>query len=135
MSRSGYTNDSDDTLEVGRWRAQVRSATRGKRGQAFLRELAAAMDAMPEKALIAGDLVDTYGDCCTMGVVCKARGLNVDDVDAHDPEEVGDLLGVAKQLAAEIAYENDEHARLETCEQRWVRMRAWVESQIVKEVS
>lgn len=52
MSRSGYTDDDDDPLATGRWRAQVRSAIRGKRGQAFLRELIAALDAMPEKALI-----------------------------------------------------------------------------------
>jgi len=49
MTRHGYVDDSEDTLAYGRWRAQVQSAIRGKRGQAFLKELAAAMDAMPEK--------------------------------------------------------------------------------------
>jgi|HubBroStandDraft_4_1064222.scaffolds.fasta_scaffold74975_4 hypothetical protein len=28
MSRSGYVDDFDDDLEMGRWRAQVMSATR-----------------------------------------------------------------------------------------------------------
>ncbi len=51
MSRSGYHDDMDDVLAGGRWRAQVRSATRGKRGQRLLREMLAALDAMPEKRL------------------------------------------------------------------------------------
>lgn len=130
MSRSGYSDDMDDMLALGRWRAQVASAIRGKRGQAFLRELAAAMDAMPEKSLITGDLVTPAGECCTIGVVCKARGLDVCQVDEHAPEEVGNFVGIAHQLAAEIAYENDEYDRSETPEQRWVRMRAWVAEHI-----
>jgi hypothetical protein len=45
MSRSGYSDDLDP-LALGRWRGRVASAMRGKRGQAFLREMLAAMDAM-----------------------------------------------------------------------------------------
>lgn len=56
MSRSGYNDDEIDMLALGRWRAQVRSATRGKRGQRLLRDMLAALDAMPEKRLIAGEL-------------------------------------------------------------------------------
>ena len=126
MSRSGYQDYCDDILAVGRWRAQVASAIRGKRGQAFLRELAVAMDAMQDKSLITGELVTSEGDCCAMGVVCKARGLNVLEVDENSPEEVGDLIGIAHQLAADIAFENDELGHGETPEQRWVRMRQWV---------
>jgi hypothetical protein len=136
MSRSGYSDDCeniDDILEIGRWRGQVASAIRGKRGQDFLRELAQAMDAMPEKALITGDLVTERGECCTMGVVCKARDLDVLGVDQDCPEEVGDLIGIASQLAAEIAYENDEVGKSdETPEQRWVRMRKWVADNLRK---
>ena len=51
MSRSGYTDDFDDQWALIRWRGAVTSAIRGKRGQEFLREMAAAMDAMPEKSL------------------------------------------------------------------------------------
>lgn len=52
MSRAGYYDDIDDPLVLGRWRAQVRSATRGKRGQKLLRDLLTALDAMPEKRLV-----------------------------------------------------------------------------------
>lgn len=56
MSRSGYVDDCEN-LEL--YRATVERSIKGKRGQAFLRELAAAMDAMPEKVLIAEELVIT----------------------------------------------------------------------------
>lgn len=58
MSRSGYVDDMDvdDALAHGRWRAQVASATRGKRGQKLLRDLLSALDAMPEKRLVAYEL-------------------------------------------------------------------------------
>lgn len=143
MSRSGYIDDWDDYLALGRYRGQVKSAIRGKRGQAFLRELAAAMDAMPDKELIAQDLINEYGDCCTIGVVCKARELDVSKVDPEEPESVGALVGISRQMAAEIAYENDECSRLhkdesgkwrqETPSERWQRMRKWVEANISKE--
>jgi hypothetical protein len=61
MGRHGYTDDSDDVLDLGRWRAQVSSAIRGKRGQRFLRDVIRALDALPEKRLIKNDLVNEEG--------------------------------------------------------------------------
>lgn len=136
MNRSGYTEDCDDTLAAGRWRAQVANVIRGKRGQAFLRELAAALEAMPEKALISGQLIDGEGGCCAIGVVCKSRGVDVTGIDCYEPTEVADAVGIAHQLAAEIEYVNDEGYFWrwigESPRQRWVRMRKWVESKILK---
>ena len=129
MSRHGYT-DCDDDLSIGRWRGQVASAIRGARGQKFLHELAVAMDAMPVKELIAGKLIDDEGDCCAIGVVCKSRGLDISQVDYEEPEQVGGLVGIAGQMAAEIEYENDDGGWRETPEQRWSRMRWWVKSKI-----
>ena len=57
MSRSGYVDDMCDEWALIRYRGAVKSAIRGKRGQAFLREMLAALDAMPEKRLISGALV------------------------------------------------------------------------------
>ncbi len=51
MSRSGYSDDLDQG-DLNRWRGAVASAIRGKRGQSFLRELLASLDAMPRKELI-----------------------------------------------------------------------------------
>lgn len=57
MGRSGYDDSIDDVLALGRWRAAVKSALRGKRGQAFLKEALAVLDAMPDKRLVANDLI------------------------------------------------------------------------------
>ncbi len=121
MSRSGYIDDVDfDDPTIYLCRGKVARAIRGRRGQAFLAELAETMDAMPHKVLIADGLINQAGDCCAIGVVCKSRGVDVSGVDCDDPEEVGGLVGIARSMAAEIEYVNDEAAPLsETPQQRW----------------
>lgn len=110
MSRSGYSNDygDDDPLALGRWRAAVKSAIRGKRGQAALRELAAAMDAMPVKALAAESLVTADGEFCTLGVLGQARGLDMQPIDPEDWDAVAEAFGIAPAMVREIVFENDE---------------------------
>lgn len=131
MSRSGYSDDCEGNgIEL--YRQAVHRAIHGKRGQKLLLELAAAMDAMPEKKLITEELVTADGACCTLGVICKARGIT-ELPDAYDAESVGMRLGIARSMAAEIAYENDEFFRHETPEQRWTRMRAWVAENLRQE--
>lgn len=125
MSRSGYVDDCGDYIYL--YRATVQRSIRGKRGQKFLQELARAMDQMPDKKLIAEELIDEQGAMCTIGVVCKARNIDVEGVDVHDPDTVGQLVNISRAMAAEIEYENDELGpQNETPEQRWVRMRKWV---------
>ena len=46
MSRSGYGDDIGQ-WDLIRWRGAVQSAMCGKRGQAFLKEMLAALDALP----------------------------------------------------------------------------------------
>ena len=133
MSRSGYSDDDNDMGALAMYRRQVASAIRGRRGQAFLRELAATLDAMPEKVLITGKLIDDNGNCCAIGVVCKARGIDVTKVDYKDPSQVAAAVGIARSLAAEIEYENDECGCFgETSQNRWQRMRRWVDRQLEK---
>lgn len=145
MSRSGYS-DELDPLELGKWRGQVASAIRGRRGQAFLREMLSALEVLPEKRLIAHDLIND-GEVCAIGAVAVARGTDVTGIDPDDGDAVGQAFGIAHQLAQEIAYLNDEcdghHAvevvvngqsrkqwRDDTPEERWRRMHQWVASQI-----
>jgi hypothetical protein len=130
MSRSGYSDDLD-MGELALYRGNVASAIRGKRGQSFLRELASAMDAMPVKELIAGQLINEQGQCCAIGTVFKARGTDVSDIDYEEPACVGDAAGIAWQLAAEIEFENDERIwKPETPAERWQRMRKWVDENL-----
>lgn len=163
MSRAGYSDDCDDPLQLGRWRAAVRSALYGKRGQAFLREALAVLDAMPDKRLVAGHLVfDGWqgpwpgdeiivggdvltdrrgielpmGSVCLLGAVGRARGTPMDKIDPDDIETVAPTFGIADAMAREIVYWNDEGGdRNETPEQRWQRMRKWVAAQIKKSES
>ncbi len=128
MSRSGY---SDDAENLGLWRGNVDRAIAGKRGQKFLKEMAAALDAMAVKKLVSNAVVRDEQHVCAIGAVAVARKLDVSDLDIYDGEEVGKTFGVARHLAQEIAYENDEQGpRGETDEQRWERMRAWVDAQL-----
>jgi hypothetical protein len=48
---------------------------RGKRRQAALKEMLQALDARPEKRLIAEDLEDSSGNVCALGALGKARGI------------------------------------------------------------
>lgn len=119
MSRSGYSDDfgDDDPLALGRYRAQVGSAIRGKRGQALLHELLAALDAMPEKRLVAGEL-EADGQFCALGVVGQARGLNLASIDTCDVESLGPKFNIAEQLAREIMWVNDDHVS----DYKWVEI-------------
>jgi hypothetical protein len=140
MSRSGYRDDLDEGV-LNLYRGNVERAIKGKRGQAFLKEMAKSLDEMPVKELIVEKLIADDGGCCAIGAVCKSRGLDVSKVDEYDQQEVGELVGIARPLAAEIAYLNDMDDRCsiswsgamspdETPGKRWQRMRKWVQDQI-----
>lgn len=156
MSRSGYTDEEDFPGQLAMWRGRVASAIRGKRGQALLRDLLVALDAMPEKRLIATEL-QADGEFCALGVLGAQRGIDLAKLDPEDPHQVAEAFGIAACMAQEIVYENDEvvidhmyvdhevcgpliedrwpwHRRIVSCvaddpnaaEKRWQHMRAWV---------
>jgi hypothetical protein len=133
MSRSGYSDECDDEWEAVRWRGAVTAALRGQRGQAFLREMLAALDALPAPRLIREELVTTEG-CCAMGAVALRRGTDVSDVDPYDTDTIADTFGIAEAMVSQIAYVNDDdfnYAGDETPERRFARVRAWVLRHIV----
>lgn len=129
MSRHGYSDDCDDDLALGRWRGQVASAIRGKRGQNLLKDLVEALDAMPEKKLIREELKTAEGQNCALGVLGAKRGIDLTLVDPKDYETVAEIFDIAEQLALEIVYENDE-VSLNKPEERWKHMREWAASKI-----
>jgi hypothetical protein len=134
VSRSNYSDDLDNWAMI-KWRGAVLKATNGKRGQQLLKDLLAALDAMPEKRLIENELIEEDGAVCALGALGVARGLSdrMATLDPDDPEEVAQVFGVAPALVQEIEFENDEgdsYWPRETPEQRWTRMREWVATQV-----
>jgi hypothetical protein len=133
MSRSGYSDECDDSdgyWGLIKWRGQVTSAIRGKRGQAFLRELLEALDAMPVKRLIKNEFWN--GEACALGVIAQKRGLDLISVDPDDYDRLAELLGIAHQLVQEIEWENDEALGHCTPEQRWHWMRSWIAGKLIE---
>jgi len=128
MSRSGYSDDCDDN-SCWLWMGAVERATKGKRGQRLLRDLLAALEAMPEKRLIHGALVE-HGEVCALGALGRTRGLDMTNIDPEDREAVAKAFGVAESLAAEIMYQNDEGPWRAGPGERWEHMHEWVRRQI-----
>ncbi len=131
MSRSGYDDDVENWSLI-RWRGAVASAMKGARGQAFLAELLSSLDALPEHRLIAKEL-EADGEVCALGALGKARAMELQNIDPEDHETVAGKFGIAHAMACEIMFENDEGAGYwskETPEQRYERMRRWVEGKI-----
>lgn len=149
MTRSNYTSDADN---LAMWRGQVASAIRGRRGQKFLRDLIAALDAMPERRLIKHEL-EKDGEVCAIGALGKVRGISMTELDPEDTQEVANAFDIAHQLAAEVVYMNDEYfdftydvpnpdlrsgqprtlRRDYTPEERWTLMRGWAAEHITPE--
>lgn len=140
MSRSGYDDcDCGDYRLANLYRANVDRAFAGKRGQAFLKEMLAAMDALPDKKLIFGVMQEDSGEVCAIGSVGKARGIDMERLnrlaEEDDPQlafAISRKFGITRHMAAEIMFMNDgyRHAWEETPEARFTRMRKWIESQI-----
>lgn len=154
MGRSGYSDDCDGWALI-RWRGAVAAAVRGARGQQLLRELAAALDAMPDKRLIA-DQLQEGGEYCALGALGAARGMDMAGIDPDDRQAVAQAFGCATALAAEIMFENDDRGLYDLIEvevygplrpwehrmrrlsiqapddgaSRWRYMRAWVQKHI-----
>lgn len=129
MSRSGYVDDMEQWQFI-RWRGAVASAFRGRRGQAFLKEMLVAIDALPEKKLIANDLEANEGAVCAIGAVGKARGVDMQDVDPEDGKRVAALFSIPHAMACEIVFMNDERFWRQTPEERFVAMREWIKNEI-----
>lgn len=160
MSRydcDGYEGDGPEYNNAWELHQQAGvNALKGRRGQAVLKELEAALLALPEKALLQGKLARD-GGVCAIGALALKRRMDAgeardaalkwmeDQVDPEDPEDWGEQtnhfakkhLGVVKALAYKISWENDEGGRRaeggkETDQQRYERVLKWVREQIVK---
>lgn len=143
MSRSGYSEDCDG-WELNLWRGAVESAIRGKRGQALLRELEASLLALPEKKLCAFEFANPdSGQVCALGAVALKRKLATgkdrqsairelaeEFPEGSEAEAISGEFDIAKALAKEITYINDEDYEFSTHEKRYEGVLRWVRTNI-----
>lgn len=136
MSRSGYSDDCDDNWSHIMWRGRVASAIGGKRGQALLKEMLEALDAMPAKRLVK-EVLEADGEVCALGCLGQKRGLDMSKLDPENYDGVAGAFDVAAPLVQEIVYTNDETrdysvypSREFSPEERWQHMRNWVAARI-----
>jgi hypothetical protein len=119
MTRSGYTDDFGDDYpgQMELYRANVRRSILSAKGQARLKELRDALEAMPEKRLVANVFLEP-DNACALGIWARAhRGANavldaaVDGFNGDD-HETADLLrqfGWPKLVVLDLIYQNDRH--------------------------
>lgn len=157
MSRITYYDDLD-ALAYGRWARNTRQTFASKRGQQALREIEAALLALPAPRLISGHFFDadpeseTYGEACVLGAYAAYKGVSLDALDygmnnlpevtrwgvlrdeagAQEEAEWAEAnLGMAYTLAWNLMDQNDEIFKKLTPEQRYTEMLAFVRSKIV----
>lgn len=134
MSRSNYSDQADDHWRGVMYRGAVVSAIKGARGQALLKDLITALDALPERKLIT-DALEADGCFCALGAVANLRGVDFSKLNQHySARHVSKPLNIANALAAEVMHMNDEAGVYdETPEYRWIRMRHWAQERITQE--
>ncbi len=151
MSRSGYSYDGwDSDGAAAMWAGWVANAFRSFAGRAFLRELIAALDAMPVKELIAGE-IEQDGQVCALGAVARRRGLSREalPLDVSDYEAVAEAFALSEYIVREVVDKNDDGGghrfeivgpmrpglprygwRDDTPAERWQRMRDWAQGRL-----
>lgn len=142
MSRS-WDGESDDPLDWGRYYAALKSSLEGRRGQQLLRDLVAALDALPVPELVDGYLVDPETGCnCALGAVGLHRGIPPEQLLAEqesedlDPSALAEMFDISVTLANEVVDLNDNYLggvpdSPHTRQGRWQMMRDWAEKRLL----
>lgn len=99
--RISYSDDEDYPGQFNLWQANCRRSLQGKVGQTELRELEAALLALPEKRLIHGALTNDEGDVCAIGAYARHKGV---DLSKFDPEYESDDVGIAAGMPRLVAW-------------------------------
>lgn len=154
MGRS-YTESDDDNWNYSRqalWDNAVRRATYSKRGQKVLREIEAALLALPEKRLIEGLLCDGTG-VCAVGALAAYRKVqggmtwteafstldessqyDIEDGDYPSVDETAyfaeDKLKMSFAFSWDLAFNNDHRYGRLSPEARYEAVLKWVRARL-----
>ena len=132
MARSGYSEDCDG-WELIRWRGADASAIKGRRVQAFLRQLVAALDALPDKRLIAEKLIENDGEVCAIGSVGLLLKMDMTNLDPENHEQLADAFDISPALVKEIEFINDDDFGYRTSpEERFNGVRKWAIGNLIQ---
>ncbi len=148
-------DEEDRPGQPALWQANCERSMRGRAGQRELRELEAALLALPEKRLIGDRLTDDEGGVCAIGCYAKHKGLDLSRFDPYESDEVGVAAGMPRLVAWKVVELNDvtldtvwavaadplnrpetayqggiPHVRDMTPEERYEKVLAWVRSRL-----
>lgn len=151
MSRFSDDYDEDFANQAALYNANTERCLKGKRGQAFLKEMEAALLTLPQKKLING-AVCQEGQVCAIGALALKRKRDAGDsiaaalywLEKEAPDEwqesdatadyAEEHLDVLRRLAFRMAWVNDlKEPEEETPEQRYERVLKWVRSKIASQ--
>jgi hypothetical protein len=107
--RINYSDEEDYPGQFHLFQANCARSLCGKAGQAALRELEAALLALPTKRLIAGKLAE-QGDVCAIGALALYKGDTEAALEQHDEEymeDVGEAYGLPRLVAWKVVEAND----------------------------
>ena len=140
--RVDYSEDEEYGGQFHLWQSNCRRSRRGKKGQAALRELEAALIALPNKRIQKDVFVERSGETCAIGALMLHRKVSAGmtrqqaeeecaALDRDDTEEHGISVGLPRLVAWSVAVENDEWNREDSPEERYLRILGWVRGELV----
>lgn len=112
--RLNYSEDEDFPGQFNIWQANCNRSLQGKRGQAALRRLEAALVAMPTKRLIREAISEVNAsagrlEVCALGAVAMMEGRDQILYSDDSPESAGEAMGFPRLVAWKVVEQNDIH--------------------------
>ncbi len=148
--------DGDSIHPKHWWRIDLERALASGRGQRILKDIERCLLTMPERKLIAGEIVrydDESGDGAVCAVGAYALWIKVQggterqaaladlnqrwggQADEWDTQELGRSVGLARTVAHQLGWVNDMWLQDQTDEARWESVLGWVRSKIETEAA
>jgi hypothetical protein len=138
--RIGYSDEEDYPGQFGLWQGNCSRSLSGRNGQASLRELEAALVALPSKRLIANEL-DDGEDVCAIGALVRYKQHTPKADPECEMEDIGVECGMPRLVAWKVVELNDIELDYRwtggsrvpyTPEERYISVLQWVRKQLAQ---
>jgi hypothetical protein len=104
--RISYSDEEGFAGQFNLWQANCARSVAGRRGQNALRELEAALLALPAPRLIMKKLDDGV-DCCAIGALVRQKRITPQADPDYEMELVGEECGLPRMVAWKVVELND----------------------------